>query len=70
MDSASANGQTTGRNIDAIIDTGTTLVIGDTNTVAALYQAIPGAQDASQTAGAGFFTCSFISEFILYIHTS
>jgi hypothetical protein len=35
---------------------GTTLVIGDTTNVAAFYQQIPGAQDASSTAGAGFYT--------------
>jgi cathepsin D len=56
MGAVSANGRTAGSNIDTIIDTGTTLVIGDPRTVAALYAAIPGAQDASRTIGAGFFT--------------
>ena len=35
---------------------GTTLVIGDTTNVAAFYKNIPGAQDASSTLGAGFYT--------------
>ena len=35
---------------------GTTLVIGDTTNVAAFYKKIPGAQDASSTVGAGFYT--------------
>lgn len=42
--------------LSTIIDTGTTLVIGDTQNVAALYAAIPGSADASSTVGQGFFT--------------
>ena len=41
---------------DAIVDTGTTLVIGDSTSVRAIYAAIPGSKDASSTVGAGFFT--------------
>lgn len=41
---------------DAIVDTGTTLLIGDTTSVKAVYAAIPGSKDASRTVGAGFFT--------------
>ncbi|VDC02585.1 unnamed protein product [Peniophora sp. CBMAI 1063] len=56
MDSINAAGKAAGSNLDSIIDTGTTLVIGDMNTVAALYAEIPGSADASETAGPGFFT--------------
>ena len=44
------------RAVDAIVDTGTTLIIGDTTNVAAIYAAIPGSKDASNTVGEGFFT--------------
>ena len=35
---------------------GTTLLIGDSDTVAAIFSNVPGAQDASATVGEGFFT--------------
>ncbi|KAH8118780.1 acid protease [Phellopilus nigrolimitatus] len=41
---------------DAIVDTGTTLLIGDTTNVPKIYAAIPGSRDASRTLGEGFFT--------------
>lgn len=41
---------------DAIVDTGTTLLIVDTASARAIYGAIPGSKDASRTVGAGFFT--------------
>ena len=41
---------------DSIVDTGTTLLLGDTNNVRAVYAAIPGSKDASRTIGEGFFT--------------
>lgn len=44
------------RAVDAIVDTGTTLIIGDTTNVKAIYAAIPGSKDASATVGDGFFT--------------
>lgn len=52
--------------IDAIVDTGTTLVFGDTVNVKKFYDAIPGSKDASQTAGEGFFTipCSSVPDSI------
>jgi cathepsin D len=40
----------------AIVDTGTTLLIGDDQGVEILYSAIPGARDASAILGPGFFT--------------
>ncbi|KZS98007.1 acid protease [Sistotremastrum niveocremeum HHB9708] len=50
------NGKTVVGSGSAIVDTGTTLIIGDTTDVAALYAAIPGSQNAQNTVGAGFFT--------------
>ncbi|KAF7335565.1 Aspartic protease [Mycena venus] len=47
---ATANGVT------AIIDTGSTLLLGDEVSVKMLYSAIPGAKDASAVLGPGFFT--------------
>lgn len=47
---ATANGVT------AIVDTGTTLLLGDPQGVLILYENIPGAKDASAVLGAGFFT--------------
>ncbi|KAJ7072892.1 acid protease [Mycena amicta] len=47
---ATANG------VVAIVDTGTTLLLGDPEGVEILYSAIPGAKDASQILGPGFFT--------------
>jgi cathepsin D len=40
----------------AIIDSGTTLIVGDLTNVAKFYRSIPGAKDASSTLGAGFYT--------------
>ncbi|GLB45980.1 putative peptidase A1 family protein [Lyophyllum shimeji] len=40
----------------AIIDTGSTLVLGNTSSVANFYDAIPGSKDAYDTAGEGFYT--------------
>ncbi|KAJ7982788.1 acid protease [Mycena polygramma] len=47
---ATANG------ITAIVDTGTTLLIGDPTGVQFVYGGIPGAKDASAILGPGFFT--------------
>ncbi|KAJ7020608.1 acid protease [Mycena alexandri] len=47
---ATANG------VVAIVDTGTTLLIGDPEGVEIVYEAIPGAKDASEVIGPGFFT--------------
>ncbi len=56
MNAVSANGVVAASNLQAVIDTGTTLIIGDTNSVRALYARIPGSKDASNTIGAGFYT--------------
>lgn len=49
---------------DAIVDTGTTLVYGDSATVKGIYDKIPGAKDASATAGQGLYTipCSAVPD--------
>lgn len=47
----SAVGSTT-----AIVDSGTTLIIGSTSGVKAFYSKISGAHDASSTVGSGFYT--------------
>ncbi|EJD01639.1 acid protease [Fomitiporia mediterranea MF3/22] len=41
---------------NAIVDTGTTLFIVDSDSLQAIYAAIPGSQDATDTVGSGFFT--------------
>jgi hypothetical protein len=42
--------------VQAIIDTGTTLIVAPEKDVAKIYQGIPGAQNASSTIGSGIFT--------------
>jgi len=42
--------------VAAIVDTGTTLLIGDSQDVLFVYENIPGAKDASSVLGDGFFT--------------
>jgi len=56
MDSIAVAGQTPVALTTAIIDTGTTLVIGSTTAVAQFYSAIPGSKDASASVGAGYYT--------------
>ena len=50
------------KNIQSIIDTGTTLIVGSTSSVRSFYAAIPGSKDASNTVGSGYYTvpCSAI----------
>ncbi|KAK7691231.1 hypothetical protein QCA50_006334 [Cerrena zonata] len=56
MDSVSANGKTPVGRVSSIIDTGTSLIIGDTANVKKFYASISGSKDASKTIGAGFYT--------------
>lgn len=56
MDSVSVGGRTGVPRRTAIIDTGTTLIVGDSASVRRLYQMIPGAQDARNAIGDGFYT--------------
>jgi cathepsin D len=57
MDAVSVSGKSVIPKIEAIVDTGTTLIVGTTDTVATFYKSIKGAADASSTVGDGFFTC-------------
>ncbi|KAL0949545.1 hypothetical protein HGRIS_009594 [Hohenbuehelia grisea] len=56
LGSANVNGAATVSNRAAIVDTGTTLLLGPAADVSRFYAAIPGSRDASSTVGAGFFT--------------
>ncbi|KAF5364375.1 hypothetical protein D9756_000836 [Leucocoprinus leucothites] len=56
LDSVDVGGTAAVSGVDAIIDTGTTLIVAPQADVARFYKAIPGSQDASQTIGDGFFT--------------
>ena len=56
MDGVVGNGETILSNVDCIIDTGTTLVVGDPLQVATFYSVL-GGYDASSTLGEGYYTC-------------
>ncbi|GLB45979.1 putative peptidase A1 family protein [Lyophyllum shimeji] len=56
LDAVNVNGAAAVVAQSAIIDTGTTLVLGNWNSVSAVYAAIPGSQAATSTIGPGFFT--------------
>lgn len=56
MDSVNVGEDSVITNIDSVIDTGTTLIVGDPTSVKDFYAAIPGSADASNTVGDGFFT--------------
>ncbi|TFK76153.1 acid protease [Pluteus cervinus] len=56
LDSLTVNNKKVASSLSAIIDTGTTLIIGDSASVKAFYAAIPGSKDASQTIGQGYYT--------------
>ena len=45
MDSATANGKPSVGSVTSIIDTGTTLIVGDSQSVASAYENISGASD-------------------------
>lgn len=45
MDGVSVDGKAVVESVESIIDTGTTLIIGDSQSVAELYSRIGGAQD-------------------------
>lgn len=60
LDAVTVNGDTPVQNVQAVIDTGTTLIIAAASQVKAFYKAIPGSKDISSTVGSGFysFPCS------------
>jgi len=67
MDSVNVAGQTVLNTGSAIIDTGTTLIVGDASGVAKVYRNIPGSKNAASTVGPGFYTCKWISSVFCYI---
>jgi len=56
MDSVSVNGKKVLENKSAIIDSGTTLILGNVASVKDLFSNVPGAKNASETVGAGYWT--------------
>ncbi|KZS90516.1 acid protease [Sistotremastrum niveocremeum HHB9708] len=56
MDSVNVGSKAVVKGISAIIDSGTTLIVGDSTNVAKFYKGIKGSKDASSTLGDGFFT--------------
>ncbi|KAH7912653.1 aspartic peptidase domain-containing protein [Hygrophoropsis aurantiaca] len=63
LDAVSADNTTVAKNLDSIIDTGTTLIIGDPTNVAAFYTAV-GGKSAASTVGEGYYTfpCSKVPQ--------
>lgn len=62
MDSVHVNGKTALPSSSAIIDTGTSLIVGNPTSVSQFYESIPGAKDAGSTVGKGYFTYPCDSE--------
>ncbi|KAI0346661.1 acid protease [Trametopsis cervina] len=60
LDGVAVNGNSAVSSVQSIIDTGTTLIVGDAKRVKAFYAKIPGSKDASATVGSGYysFPCS------------
>jgi len=56
MDGVSVGSTMAMGSTSSIIDTGTTLIVGDAEGVKSIYQAIPGSKDAKSTVGDGFWT--------------
>lgn len=67
MDNVQGNGQTILSNVDAIIDTGTTLIVGTPSQVSALYGAL-GANTAPSSFGDGFYTCELVPGRAFWLH--
>ncbi|KAH8987990.1 acid protease [Lactarius hatsudake] len=61
LDALYVNGKKVAGVRDSIIDTGTTIILGDTETVKTIYKHIPGSKPAPAEIGAGLYTfpCSF-----------
>ncbi|KAI8984815.1 acid protease [Trametes punicea] len=56
MDAVSVQGEDVLGKTPAIIDTGTSSIVGDKDSVAAFYASIPGSEDASDSLGPGYYT--------------
>jgi len=59
IDALYVNGNKFASTIDTIIDSGTSMIIGDNNTVQAVYHQIPG----SYPIGSGYYSCTDIGRF-------
>ncbi|KDQ07014.1 hypothetical protein BOTBODRAFT_181072 [Botryobasidium botryosum FD-172 SS1] len=55
LDSVKIGSKAAVSGLQSIIDSGTTLIVGDTASVATFYKAVPGSQDLSSTVGQGFY---------------
>ncbi|KII95874.1 hypothetical protein PLICRDRAFT_170473 [Plicaturopsis crispa FD-325 SS-3] len=64
LTSVNANRKAALTDLSVIVDTGTTLVLGNAANVSAFYATIPGSKNATDTVGAGFYTvpCDSIPE--------
>ena len=67
MDNVQVDGEAILGNVDTIIDTGTTLVIGVPSQVSALYSTL-GAKAAPSSVGDGFYTCEFGLSCVFWLH--
>ena len=67
MDNVQGNGQTILSNVDAIIDTGTTLIVGTPSQVSTLYSTL-GAKTAPSNFGDGYYTCKFVPCCVFSLH--
>jgi len=67
LDSIKVGGKTTASNLPSIIDSGTTLIIGDTRSVAAFYQAIPGSVAIRGSPGVYGVPCNKIPSDITFV---
>ncbi len=65
MDRALVNGNQTVGNTSVIVDTGTTLVIGDMPAVESLYAGIPGSKPADGTPGMYTVPCDTVPDISL-----
>jgi cathepsin D len=63
MDMVNVGTKTVLQTTSAIIDTGTTLIIGDASGVKKVYSSVSGAKPATDTVGPGFWTGTCMSHF-------
>jgi Eukaryotic aspartyl protease len=63
MDMVNVGNKAVLQTTSAIIDTGTTLIIGDASGVKKVYNSVPGAKSATSTVGSGFWTGTCTTHF-------
>ncbi|EKM50158.1 uncharacterized protein PHACADRAFT_213911 [Phanerochaete carnosa HHB-10118-sp] len=56
LDAVSVNSSTPVKNVQSVIDTGTTLIVANASQVKQFYATIPGSKDASSTVAPGYYT--------------